>query len=174
MHRALGVIKAVMRVIPDGFHSELHTRLINHMLQGQAITESLREIEGKRVSIFIRDTGNELIFRLRHGQLIPLRGRRSAHDWDVRISGDLLGFWLLTTRAEDPDTLFFNRQLALEGETATGLYIKNLLDGLDFDPQAHLTAVFGERIGERIYRILQRSGIDSRLRQRMGLPSAGY
>ncbi|SKO56947.1 Putative lipid carrier protein [Mycobacteroides abscessus subsp. massiliense] len=35
-------------------------------------------------------------------------------------------------REEDPDTLFFNRKLQIEGDTELGLITKNLLDSVDW------------------------------------------
>ena len=49
----------------------------------------------------------------------------------VRISGDVKTFLMLATRREDADSLFFRRLLRMEGETATGLHLKNFLDTLD-------------------------------------------
>jgi len=40
---------------------------------------------------------------------------------------------LLATSNEDPDSLFFSRKLSIEGNTEDGLYIKNLIDAMDFD-----------------------------------------
>jgi predicted lipid carrier protein YhbT len=48
--------------------------------------------------------------------------------------GELHAYLKLLTRQEDPDTLFFNRQLSIEGDTELGLAIKNLLDGIDWPP----------------------------------------
>lgn len=42
-------------------------------------------------------------------------------------------FTRLALRLEDPDTLFFNRRLRIEGDTDLGLSLKNLLDALDWD-----------------------------------------
>jgi predicted lipid carrier protein YhbT len=39
----------------------------------------------------------------------------------------------LISRREDADTLFFQRRLKMEGDTELGLYVKNLLDGLDVE-----------------------------------------
>ncbi|HHO69282.1 MAG TPA: hypothetical protein ENK12_09640, partial [Gammaproteobacteria bacterium] len=66
------------------------------------------------------------------------------------------------TRSEDPDTLFFHRRLILEGETETGLYIKNLLDALDFDWDAHFEAVLGPRLGPPAGKAAHRLGLDRR------------
>ncbi|SNB73692.1 SCP-2 sterol transfer family protein [Kingella negevensis] len=39
----------------------------------------------------------------------------------------------MMTREEDPDTLFFNRKLQIEGDTELGLITKNLLDCVEWD-----------------------------------------
>ena len=38
----------------------------------------------------------------------------------------------MVSRQEDPDTLFFNRSLAIEGDTELGLRVKNMLDALEW------------------------------------------
>lgn len=52
---------------------------------------------------------------------------------DVTISGKAREFALLVSRQEDPDTLFFQRRLMIEGDTELGLEVKNILDALDHD-----------------------------------------
>jgi predicted lipid carrier protein YhbT len=37
------------------------------------------------------------------------------------------------SRQEDPDTLFFQRRLTIEGDTELGLEVKNILDALDHE-----------------------------------------
>jgi predicted lipid carrier protein YhbT len=37
----------------------------------------------------------------------------------------------LAQRQEDPDTLFFNRRLSMEGDTELGLVVKNAIDALE-------------------------------------------
>ena len=60
-------------------------------------------------------------------------------------------------RLDDPDTLFFNRRLIMEGDTELGLMVKNALDAMElpvFDPRQfrppHPRAV--------LERLLQRRG----------------
>jgi predicted lipid carrier protein YhbT len=38
----------------------------------------------------------------------------------------------MVSRQEDPDTLFFNRSLSIEGDTELGLRVKNMLDALEW------------------------------------------
>lgn len=153
MQPPLKPLSILLRSLPGSVHSELLSRLFNHLLKGQYLREQLDDLEGKRLVIRITDSGRELGFLIRGRQL-----RRShAGSWDVRISGRLESFWLLASRAEDPDTLFFNRTLALEGETEAGLYLKNMLDSLEFDGQAHLDAVFGPRLGGLLGKVAHRA-----------------
>jgi O2-independent ubiquinone biosynthesis accessory factor UbiT len=44
---------------------------------------------------------------------------------------------LIAARKEDPDTLFFQRRLKIEGDTELGLEVKNLIDGIDIEQLPH-------------------------------------
>jgi len=134
-----------LRMLPQSMQTELLARGINHLLLGQAIAEQLASLNGKRLAIEITDTASCFNFTVKCGRLYPAR-YASQQTWGVCIRGRLEHFWQLARRAEDPDTLFFNRQLEIEGETATGLYIKNLLDSLDYDWDAHFQAILGKRL----------------------------
>lgn len=146
----------LLRTLPDSAHVEVLSRLFNHLLRGQTIAERLPELNGKRICLTFTDTRNALHFRIEQGGF----RRQAADAWDVRISGTLHDFLLLATRCEDPDTLFFNRRLNIEGDTETGLHMKNLLDTLDYDVQAHLDAVLGARFGRLAGDVLRRSGAE--------------
>jgi predicted lipid carrier protein YhbT len=52
---------------------------------------------------------------------------------DLIISGNLYDFIQLSVGEEDPDTLFFQRRIHLEGNVELGLETKNLIYGLDMD-----------------------------------------
>ena len=137
MHPLLLPLKLPLRIVPDTIHAAVLARCFNHLLQGQALALRLTEIEGKSVRIHIRDTQSRLDFRIHNHRLQP-----AMHGGpDVTISGNFFDFWQLATRQEDPDTLFFRRSLDIEGETETGVHIKNLLDALDYDWDAHFDAV---------------------------------
>jgi len=154
-------LSMLLRTLPDSAHVEILSRLFNHLLRGQAIAGRLPELNGKRICLTFTDTRNALHFRIEQGcfRRQPA-GARDTHAWDVRISGTLRDFLLMATRREDPDTLFFNRRLNIEGDTATGLHVKNLLDALDYDVQVHLDAVLGARLGRLAGGVLRGSGVE--------------
>ena len=54
-------------------------------------------------------------------------------DEDVSFSGNLNDLVLIAGRKEDPDTLFFQRRLSIEGDTELGLEVKNLMDSVDLE-----------------------------------------
>jgi len=142
-----------LRIIPDAVHAELFARVFNHLLRGQPLASRLPEINGKSVCIQILDAASMIHFRIEHGRLRPAASGRA----DVRISGKVEDFWQLATRREDPDTLFFSRRLCIEGDTETGVHIKNLLDALEYDWEAHFRDVFGETLGGTAFAVFQRT-----------------
>lgn len=155
----------IMRAIPDRVHCAVLRRMFNHLLKGQAMAQELAPLRGRCVSILITDTCNELLFVVGDARLEPLRGTPNPRLWDVRISGTLADFFKLATRAEDPDTLFFQRRLCIEGDTETGLYLKNILDAAEFDWERHLQAVFGRHAARPLIGLLN-TRFAQRLRQR--------
>jgi predicted lipid carrier protein YhbT len=90
--------------------------------------EPLEMLIGKRFVIRVKDAGMTL--RFAYGE----RGFRPVFDAapaDLTISARARDFIALLAREEDPDTLFFNRRLLMEGDTDLGLLVKNTLDGID-------------------------------------------
>ncbi|WP_449284507.1 ubiquinone anaerobic biosynthesis accessory factor UbiT [Marinobacter sp. PE14] len=51
---------------------------------------------------------------------------------EATIRGSLFAFRTLARREQDPDQLFFQRKLVIEGDTELGLGLKNLLDSLEW------------------------------------------
>ncbi len=153
----------LLRTLPDALHSEVFARLFNQLLKGQYMAGQLSDLDGKRLCVSITDTRTELLFRIQGQRFVRQPKTGNTDNWDVRIAGKLADFWQLVTRNEDPDTLFFQRRLILEGETETGLYIKNMLDALDFEWDAHFEAVLGPRFATLAGRAARRLGLEQRL-----------
>lgn len=66
---------------------------------------------------------------------------------DVTLGASLADYLVMARREEDPDTLFFQRRLTIEGDTEVGLALKNLLDATDFSPLIEmLPAPIAERL----------------------------
>lgn len=83
-------------------------------------------MEGRRISLTISDLGVTLSLTLESQRLLLIREKGEA-----TIRGGWREFLCLATRREDPDSLFFQRRLIIEGDTELGLTLKNLLDGCE-------------------------------------------
>lgn len=90
--------------------------------------DSLATLDGKAFRIAVRDAGAAVAFRVRSPRFEPIR---ADHAVDVTFTACAADFLLLATRRADPDTLFFDRRLLIEGDTETGLLLKNMLDAIE-------------------------------------------
>lgn len=98
---------------------------------------TLRELDwsdvvGRRFRVQVRDLGVNLYFSLHGNGFRALRGGPV----DVTFTATAQDFARLALRLEDPDTLFFNRRLLIEGDTDLGLRVKNMLDGIELETAA--------------------------------------
>jgi predicted lipid carrier protein YhbT len=139
------------------------TAAFNHVMRGQALSHRIHDLNGKRVRLCASDMPWTLDLQVNAGKLCAAN---STQEPDVTIRGSLADLRRLATRREDADTLFFERRLCLEGETQTGLLVKNMLDALDWDLEAHLRSVLPPPIASLAFAACQR------LRQAVSIPGA--
>lgn len=151
--RAARLLRWSLRIVPGALQAPAGALLFNHLARGQAFTARLCEIDGRCVAIDVTDLGRTVCFRVDGGRLRAVETRVP----DVVIRGDVEGLLRLATRSEDPDALFFQRRLCIEGDTEVGVHVKNLLDAQEFDWEAHLRAVLPAPIAERAVRGLRRA-----------------
>lgn len=102
---------------------------LNQLLRKEVLPADMTLLAGKQFEIVIDDLGlvinftaNEQKFIVSHYQDEP----------DLRFIAEMIDFSKMMLRKEDPDTLFFNRKLQIEGDTELGLIVKNLLDSIDW------------------------------------------
>jgi predicted lipid carrier protein YhbT len=112
--------------------------------------EPLDMLIGKRFTIRVLDAGMTLRFSYNARGFRPLF---DASKPDLTISARARDFIALLAREEDPDTLFFDRRLLMEGDTDLGLLVKNTLDGVElprFDPARLSPAELLHRLRARV------------------------
>ncbi|MDD3530318.1 MAG: SCP2 sterol-binding domain-containing protein [Gallionellaceae bacterium] len=86
-------------------------------------------VRDKRFCVHVRDLGLKTHFSVGRDGLRPQFGDHA----DVTFTASSRDFLRLALRLEDPDTLFFNRRLLIEGNTDLGLTVKNMLDAVEFE-----------------------------------------
>lgn len=107
-------------------------RVIETLLLAAVFREPCRQgdldfLEGRCVKIGVLDFGLDLNVGFDGTRLRILPPGTPA---DVRISGRARPFLLMAPGREDPDTLFFQRRLNIEGDTELGLAVKNTMDAI--------------------------------------------
>lgn len=117
-------------LIPSGVHSTLLVQALNRIFRPELSDGDLDFLEDRIMVIRVTDARICYRVSLAEGRLIAVQDERPE---DLTIEGTVYDFLLLTTRREDPDTLFFNRRLKLGGNTELGLYVKNFLDSLEME-----------------------------------------
>ena len=90
----------------------------------------LTALTGKCFRVRILDTGGEATFTFDGSFFRPVF--RPAGEPDLAFAAHLAAYLQLLARQEDPDTLFFNRELEITGDTELGLLVKNLLDAVEW------------------------------------------
>lgn len=124
--RQLGQLIERLPTWPPSF---VLTRILNLALRQVIRRHDLQALYGKRASIHVTDAGLHLHFTVLSSGFSAATGNVKS---DLVISATAYDFYLLAMRKEDPDTLFFNRRLVVEGDTELGLVAKNSLDAFEF------------------------------------------
>lgn len=105
-------------------------QVCNRLFREQLKDGELDFLEGVELRLHIKDIDFDCRVSKAGNRLRFSKGKGVA---ETTFSGNSREFLLLAGRREDPDTLFFQRRLSIEGDTEIGLCIKNLIDSIDRD-----------------------------------------
>ena len=106
------------------------TKVLQQVFKEALESDECEFLRGRWLLVKINDLGLKWYFSLGDDDKILLHPFGIE---DATISGNLNEFILLAARKEDPDTLFFQRRLLIEGDTELSLEVKNLIDALDIN-----------------------------------------
>ncbi|HOF52160.1 MAG TPA: SCP2 sterol-binding domain-containing protein [Rhodoferax sp.] len=123
-----GTIGALLSRLPAYPGSLLLVTALNQVLVPLLPQDVRAILRGKKLRIHVSDARVTLDFTCDGSRFSAMP---SAGTTDLTISACAHDFLRLAQRQEDPDTLFFNRRLSMEGDTELGLVVKNTLDGLE-------------------------------------------
>lgn len=124
-------VSAVGTRLPQWPHALVLATGLNAIVKLKLLPEdSLALLEGRTFLVDVLDTGGRASFTFRGGLFRPLFTQPAAPD--LAFGANLSAFLQLALRQEDPDTLFFNRELSIEGDTELGLVVKNMLDAVEW------------------------------------------
>ncbi len=132
-HKLLNNIPGIISKLPQPpffIQKKVAEQVLQKLMAEQIEMGDFDFLQGRWLQISIEDMGLDFFLGFENEQLILSNQIKQA---DVSFRGCSREFLLLASRLEDPDTLFFQRRLVIEGDTELGLYIKNSIDGIDFD-----------------------------------------
>lgn len=121
------MLGAIDRRIPVPLKQLAAEAPLNHIF-AQAIDDGeFDDFEGRRIRLEVNggQPGITIGFWARRLRVIDGPG-------EATIRGSLTAFKTLAERRQDPDQLFFQRRLIIEGDTELGLHLKNLLDSVEW------------------------------------------
>ena len=124
-------ISAIGRRLPQWPHSLVLVGGLNAALKMKLLpADDLLALEDKLFHVRVLDTGGEATYTYRDGLFRPVFS--ATREADLCFTANLSAYLQLLTRQEDPDTLFFKRELEITGDTELGLLVKNMLDAVDW------------------------------------------
>ena len=147
-------VGAVLSRLPAYPGSVLLVTAINLALSRHLPQDVKDLLKDKRLSIRVRDARLAFDFSWNGQRFAPSAPQAQP---DLAISANAQDFMLLAQRRQDPDTLFFNRRLVMEGDTELGLVVKNALDALELpvlDPREWTPRAVLERKAPQLLRQL--------------------
>ena len=124
-------IASIGHKLPQWPHALALVAGLNAALKMKLLPESeLDALEDKLFRVRILDTGGEATYTYRNGLFRPVF--RPEREPDLAFAANLSAYLQMLARQEDPDTLFFNRELEITGNTELGLIVKNMLDAIEW------------------------------------------
>ncbi|PIT54018.1 Sterol-binding domain protein [Snodgrassella alvi] len=133
-------LKKVVGLLPTKPPAWLLVNTLNQLLKKQILLADMSLLAGRCFRIVVADLGLNLCFSATEERFVVA----DAAAVDLCLSANTADFVKMLLRQEDPDTLFFNRRLIIEGDTELGLVVKNLLDSIDWSTIPVMKSLVGQ------------------------------
>lgn len=127
---AATVLRVPARLLPKAWHSLTLLEALKLVFKEALEDGDFDFLEDKWLKVSVTDLDLSWYISYQDEQLVV---ETTPQQEDVSFSGPLNDLVLIAGRKEDPDTLFFQRRLSIEGDTELGLEVKNLMDSVDLD-----------------------------------------
>ena len=129
VHFGPSMMSVPVKLAPFALKRQVLEQVLRWQFRQALADGELDFLEGRWLSIHVRDIGLLWYTSVVEGRLVV----SSAAEADVSFSADASDLLMIAARKQDPDTLFFQRRLVVEGDTELGLYVKNLMDAIELE-----------------------------------------
>ncbi|HEM8612385.1 TPA: SCP2 domain-containing protein [Citrobacter amalonaticus] len=129
VHFGPSMMSVPVKLTPFALQRQVLQQVLSWQFRQVLADGELEFLEGRWLSITVRDIGLKWYTSVENDKLIVCEDAQA----DVSFSADASDLLMIAARKQDPDTLFFQRRLVIEGDTELGLYVKNLMDAIDLE-----------------------------------------
>ncbi|HDH1783948.1 TPA: SCP2 domain-containing protein [Klebsiella quasipneumoniae subsp. similipneumoniae] len=129
VHFGPSLMSVPVKLAPFALKRQVLEQVLSWQFRQALAKGELEFLEGRWLSIHVRDIGLLWYTSVVDGRLVVSQ----QADADVSFSADASDLLMIAARKQDPDTLFFQRRLVIEGDTELGLYVKNLMDAIELE-----------------------------------------
>ena len=129
VHFGPSLMSVPVKLAPFALKRQVLEQVLSWQFRQALADGELDFLEGRWLSIHVRDIGLLWYTSVVDGRLVVSQ----QADADVSFSADASDLLMIAARKQDPDTLFFQRRLVIEGDTELGLYVKNLMDAIELE-----------------------------------------
>jgi predicted lipid carrier protein YhbT len=126
------LLKPTLNFVPYNVQKKGLLTALHSVFKEAIAAEDFEFLQDRWLRISVTDLAVNWLISFDNGQLI-MANNGQQFDADVSFSASSEDLLLIAGRKEDPDTLFFQRRLKIEGDTELGLEVKNLIDALDIE-----------------------------------------
>jgi len=130
VNNAALVFRLPVKLVPRAAQKVVLDFILHHLFAEALRDGDFEFLEGHWMELEVRDIGMKWYFTC-SGDRLLIESHRE--DSDITFSGDLNDFVLIAGRKADPDTLFFQRRLRIDGSADLGMEIKHQIDNIDLD-----------------------------------------
>lgn len=129
VHLKPSLLSVPVKLTPFALKRRVLEQVLSWQFRQALDDGELEFLEGRWLSIHVRDIDLQWFTSVVNGKLVVSQNAQA----DVSFSADASDLLMIAARKQDPDTLFFQRRLVIEGDTELGLYVKNLMDAIELE-----------------------------------------
>ncbi|MGX9417050.1 ubiquinone anaerobic biosynthesis accessory factor UbiT [Vibrio sp. RC27] len=149
---AATLLKSPVQLLPKFVHRLTMLEALRMVFKEALEDGDFEFLDSKWLRVEVTDLDLHWYIGFNDEQLVVSEQEQIA---DVCFSGTLNDLVLIAGRKEDPDTLFFQRRLSIEGDTELGLEVKNLMDSIDLDALPKTLTIMLNQLAEFVHKGLQ-------------------
>lgn len=120
-------LRSLVQSLPVAPPSFLAARVLDRVLLPRLPADARRALEQRCVELCVTDFGLRVRLEVTSAGFAPARDQGEPA---LRISATGASYLRLLRGEDDPDRMFFERVLVMEGDTELGLVLKNTLDAI--------------------------------------------